>query len=101
MEESVDSKGGEDMSKKVGNPDDAAELVKKIENMIKSKKNSAVMLAFHEGIIFKKFKENNEFISTITGKFKITKATVNFKIVVVKFIDDYPKMRKSCISLHY
>ena len=71
------------MSRKVDNPGDAAKLVKKIEKMIKTKKNSVVMLAFHQGVIFKKFKENNTFICTVTEK---------FKTAVVKFIDDYPKM---------
>ena len=33
--------------------------------------------------------------------FKISKATINFKIGIIKFIDDYPKMRKSSMSLHY
>ena len=33
--------------------------------------------------------------------FKISKTTINFKIGIIKFINDYPKMRKSCISLHY
>ena len=58
------------------------------------------MLAYHQGIIFKKHKENNKFISAVT-EFKISKATINFTIGIIKFIDDCPKLRKSCISLHY
>ena len=50
------------------------------------------MLASQQVIIFKKYKED---------KFKISKATANFKIGIIKFIDDYPKMRKSSISLHF
>ena len=34
-------------------------------------------------------------------KFKISKTTINFKIGIIKYIDDYPKMRKSCISLPF
>ena len=37
MSKEVDSKGVEDLSKKVDNPDDAAELIKKIERIMKSK----------------------------------------------------------------
>ena len=58
------------------------------------------MLAYHQGIIFKKYKENNKFMSVVT-EFKISKTTISFKKGIIKFIDDCPKMRKSCISLHY
>ena len=39
-------------------------------------------------------------MSAVT-KFKIHKTTINFKIGIIKFIDDYPKIRKWSISLHY
>ena len=100
MEEEVDSKGVEDQSKKVDNPDDAAELIKKIDKITKMKTNNILMLAYHQGIIFQKDRENNKFISAVKA-FNISKATINFKIGIIKFIDDYPKMRKSCISTHY
>ena len=58
------------------------------------------MLFYHQGIICKKYIEDNKFWSEIT-KFKISKTTANFKIDIIKFIDDYPKMRKSSISLHF
>ena len=32
---------------------------------------------------------------------KIGKVTINFKISITKFLDDYPKMRKSLVSLHF
>ena len=101
-EEEVDSKGKgiEDLSKRVDNPDDAAELMERTERIMKSKKNNILTLAYHQGIIFKKYKENSKFTSAI-AKFNISKATINFKIDIIKFIDDYPKMRKSSISLHF
>ena len=52
MKKEVDSNGVEDLSKKDDNPDDAAELIKKIECIMKSKKNNILMLAHHQGIIF-------------------------------------------------
>ena len=100
MSEEVDSKGVEDLSKTFDNPDDAAELIKKIERIMKSKENNILMLAYHQGIILKEYKENKEFKSAITD-FKISKTTINFKIGIIKFIDDYLKMRKSSISLQF
>ena len=58
------------------------------------------MIAYQQGKIFKKFITNNKFINAVTN-FEIGKATTNFKIGIVKFIDEYPKMWKSCISLYY
>ena len=50
--------------------------------------------------MFKRFKENSMFMSAFTN-FKISKSTINFKIGTVQFIHDYPKMKKSSISLHF
>ena len=39
MIEEVNSKGVEDLIKNVDNPDDAAELIERVEHIMKSKKN--------------------------------------------------------------
>ena len=58
------------------------------------------MIAYQQGEIFRSFKNNNKFISAVSA-FKISKTAINFKIDIVKFIDTYPKMQTSCISLCY
>ena len=57
----VDCKDIENLSSSVESPNDAAELISKIERVIKSRKNSILVLAYHQGVIFKRFKENNMF----------------------------------------
>ena len=100
MSEKIESKGTEELAKNVNNPDDATKLIKKIEKIINSKKNKILMLAYQQGEIFRRFKTNNKSTSVVT-KFKISKTTINFKIDIVKFIDKYPKMQTSCISVFY
>ena len=100
MSEDVDRKGIEYLSRNVYSPDDAVKLVRRIERIMKSKKNNILILAYHQGLIFKKFKENSKFTGAVTN-LKIGKATINFKIGIIKFIEDYPKMRKSSVSLHF
>ena len=100
MSEEVDSDGIEDLSKNVDSPDDAAKLVGRIERIMKSKKNNILILAYHQGLIFKTFKENIKFPGA-AANLKIGKTTINFKIGIIKFIEDYPKMRKSLVSLHF
>ena len=77
----------------VKNPNDTAELIRKIERVIKSRKNSILILAYHQGVVFKRFKENSMFTSAVIS-LKISKSTINFKIGIVQFIHDYPKMKK-------
>ena len=67
---------------------------------MKSKKTNILILAYHQGLILKKFKENIRFTGAVTN-LKIGKATIDFMIGIVKFIEDYPKMQKSSISLHF
>ena len=100
LSEEIESKVVEKLSKTVDNPDDDAELIKKIDKIIKIKKNNILTPAYHQGIIFRKFKINNRFASAVT-EFKVSKTYINFKIDIVKFIDKYLKMRISCISLFY
>ena len=57
-------------------------------------------MAYEQGKILKEFKIDNKFISAVST-FKISKTMINFKIDIVKFIDMYPKMQTSCISLTY
>ena len=56
------------------------------------------MIAYEQGKKFKEFKTDNKFISAVSA-FKISKTTINFKLGIMEFIDKYPKMEKSCISL--
>ena len=100
MSEEVDSKCIEDLSRNVDSPDDAVKLFGRIERIMKSKKNNILILANHQGLIFKKFKENDKLMGAVTN-LKIGKVTINFKIDIIKFLDDYPKMRKSSFSLQF
>ena len=100
MSKQIESKGFEELAKNVDNPDDDAELIQKMDKIIKSKENNILMIAYQQGKIFRRFKTNSKFIIPVSA-FKIRKTTVNFKIDIVIFIDMYPKMQTSCISLYY
>ena len=58
------------------------------------------MLACQQGKVFQKFKVNNKFLSAVT-EFGISKTTTDFKTDIVKFIENYSRMKNSCISLFY
>ena len=98
--EEIETKSLEQLIKTTDNPNDAIELVKKIDKLTKHNKNNILMLAYQQGNVFQKFKQNSTFVNAVT-EFGISKTTINFKIDVVNFINQYPAMRKSSISLFY
>ena len=99
-EEEIDTKDLQQSIKNTDNPNDATNLVKKIDKLIKCSKNNILTLAYQQRKVFQKFKKNNKSANATTD-FNISKTTINFKIDIVNFIDNYPKMRKSSISLFY
>ena len=98
--EEIETKGLEELIKNASNPNDAIELVKKLDKLTKCSKNNILVWAYQQGKVFQKFKSNNKFVSAVT-EFGISKAIINFKIDIVKFIENYPKMKKFCILLFY
>ena len=98
--EEIETKGLEQLIKTTDNPNHATELVKKIDKLTKHSKKSILMLAYQQGKVFQKFKQNSTSVNAVT-EFGISKTTINVKIDVVNFINQYPGMRKSSISLFY
>ena len=91
--EEIETKGLEQLIRTTDNPNDAIELVKKLDKLTKPSKNNILVLAYQQGKVFQKFKSNNKFVSAVT-EFGISKTTINIKIDIVKFIENYPKIKK-------
>ena len=66
MSEQLLSKGIKELAKKVENPNGTAELIKKMDKVINSNKNSVLIIArYEQGKIFKEIKTDNRFISAV------------------------------------
>ena len=50
--------------------------------------------------MFEKFKMNDNFINMVKES-GISKSTILFKISIAKFVNKYPRMKKSSLSLHF
>ena len=96
--EEIETRGLEQLIRTTDKPNDAIELVKKLDKLTKCSKNNILVLAYQQRKVFQKFKTNNKFVSAVT-EFGTSKTSINVKIDIVKFIENYPKM--SCISLLY
>ena len=67
------------------------EVVNEMEKIIKS----ILWLAYQQCQIFERFKMNDNFIN------RINKSTMVFKISIVKFVNTYPRMKKSSLSFQF
>ena len=70
-----------------------------MEKIIKSNKCSILGLVYQQVEIFERLKMNDNVINAVK-KFGISKSTMAFKILIVKFVNKYPRLKKSSISLH-
>ena len=85
-------------AKEIQDPEKAAEIIKRYEDIIKTKKKGIINVAFHQGQVFKRFKEKEKF-DKLVSELGIHKTTIIFKINVFKLCKEYPKLLKSSIDL--
>ena len=87
-------------AERVEKPEDAAVIIKKYEQIFRVKRKGNISIAFHQGKIFKQFKEKEKF-QEMVGKLNIHKSTIIFKINVFKLIEKYPKLMRSSVTLTF
>ena len=85
---------------RVKDNDEAMNIIKEYEDIIKTNKKNITFFAHKQGKVFRKFKENRKFKSLVK-RFKITKGTIIFKINIFTLIDKYPKMLTSSTTLNF
>ena len=87
LEESIineESNENVEMQEKVNNAitrEDAEKVVQEFEQIIKNKKSDIIWLTYHQGQIFQKFKEKEQFVSMVS-KFSVSNSTIVFKIAL-------------------
>ena len=80
--------------------EDAADVIKQYEDTIWTKKKVIINIAYHQGKIFKRFKDKEKFIKLVT-EFKVHKSTIILKINIYELCEKYPKLLKSSIGLGF
>ena len=74
-------------AEEVQDPEEAAEIIKRYEDVIKTKKKEIINVAYHQGQVFKRFKEKKKF-ATLVSELGIHSTTIIFKINVFKLCDN-------------
>ena len=80
--------------------EDATKVIHKFKEIIKNKKSDIVWLAYHQDKILQKIRSKERSGNDIITKFKVSKSTIVFKIVLCRLIDEYRKTKNSLLSLH-
>ena len=50
----------------VKDPEEAAKVIQKYKNIIRTKNKGIINIAYHQGKVFKKFKEKDNFITLVS-----------------------------------
>ena len=69
--------------------EEAAKIIKQYEDIIKTKNKGIINIAYHQGQVFKRFKEKENFAKLIS-ELGFHKTTIIFKISVFKLCKKYP-----------
>ena len=85
-------------AEKIEDPEKAAEIIKRYEDIIKTKNKGIINVAYHQGQVFKRFKEKEKF-AKLVSELGIHKTTIIFRINIFKLCKKHPKLLKSFIGL--
>ena len=64
-------------AKEMQDPEKAAEIIKQYEDIIKTKKKGIINVAYHQGQVFKRFKEKEKF-AKLVSELGVQKTTIVF-----------------------
>ena len=87
-------------AEEVQDPEKAAKIIKRYEDIIKTKNKGIINVAYHQGQVFKRFKEKEKF-AKLVSELGIHKTTIIFKINIFKLCEKYLKLLKSSIGLGF
>ena len=93
----------DDLNKEVEetqDPEEAAKIIKRYEDITKTKNKKIINAAYHQGQVFKRFKEKEKF-AKLVSELGFHKTIIIFKINVFKLCKKYPKLLKSSIGLGF
>ena len=81
-------------------PEDAVNIIKKYEEILRTKRKGIITVACHQRKVSSRFLEKEKF-ARLVANFKINKGTIIFKITVFKLIQKYPELKKSSVPLKF
>ena len=74
-----------ELAEKVERPEDAANIIKQYEEILRTKRIDLIFVAYYQGKLFELFKEKEKFIQMVS-QWKIDKSAIIFQINIFKLI---------------
>ena len=74
-----------ELAEKVERPEDAANIIKQYEEILRTKRIDIMFVAYYQGKLFELFKEKEKFIQMVS-QWKIDKSAIIFQINIFKLI---------------
>ena len=93
----------EELNKQAGildKPENAADLIKKYEEILRTKTKGIIYVACHQGKVFSRFREKEKFVRLVAN-FGVHKGKIIFKTNVFRLLDKYPGLKKSSVMLSF
>ena len=87
-------------AEKIQDPRKAADIIKRYEDIIKTKNKGIINVAYYQGQVFKRFKEKEKF-AKLVSELGIHKTTIIFRINVFKLCKKHPTLLKSSIGMGF
>ena len=81
-------------------PEKAVIIIERYENITKTNRKEIINVAYHQGQVFKRFKEKEKF-AKLVSELGIHKTTIIFRINIFKLCKKHPKLLKSSIGLGF
>lgn len=94
-----ESKDQQDKVEKVEISQETAEIIREFEYIIRTKDRNIIWLAYQQGKVFEKFKENAKIIEMV--KQFVSKSTITFKINAIKLFNKHPQTNNCSVSLTF
>ena len=87
-------------AEKIEDLEKAVEIIKWYEDIIKTKNKGIINVAYHQGQVFKRFKEKEKFVKLVS-ELRTHKTAIIFRINIFKLCKKYTKLLKSSIGLGF
>ena len=78
-------------AEKIEDLEKAVEIIKRYEDIIKTKNKGIINVAYHQGQVFKRFKEKEKF-ATFVSELRIHKTIIIFRIDIFKLCKKAPQI---------
>ena len=98
--ETIETEELNERADRVKKPEDAADIIKQYEEIIRTKRKGIISVKYRKGKVFSRFPEQGTFVRLV-GNFNIYKNTLRFKINVFRLIEKHTKLMKPSETLSF